>query len=169
MQLSRQFLRLRHSEPGDVAGFGSHLQHELDLRHWQCPHASLDPGRHQQHGLFCGKVRQLLHRFAGDRGRQSLGRAIQVGWGFQPLFATPGWGGSYYVAGNAPPLVYLWQQQPNPWQTACNQWLPSSAHMGGMNVGLGDGSVRFVTRGLSQTTWTLAVNPADGLVMGPDW
>jgi len=38
-----------------------------------------------------------------------------------------------------------------------------------MNVGLMDGSVRKIGTDLSQVTWTNALNPADGLVLGTDW
>jgi hypothetical protein len=38
-----------------------------------------------------------------------------------------------------------------------------------MNVALMDGSVRKITPALSQTTWTYALLPADGLVLGTDW
>jgi prepilin-type N-terminal cleavage/methylation domain-containing protein len=38
-----------------------------------------------------------------------------------------------------------------------------------MNVALMDGSVRNITPALSQTTWTNALNPADGQVLGTDW
>ena len=38
-----------------------------------------------------------------------------------------------------------------------------------MMVGLGDGSVRLVNSGVSQTTWTYAVIPNDGQVLGSDW
>jgi prepilin-type N-terminal cleavage/methylation domain-containing protein len=38
-----------------------------------------------------------------------------------------------------------------------------------MNVALMDGSVRRITASLSQTTWTNALNPADGQTLGPDW
>lgn len=38
-----------------------------------------------------------------------------------------------------------------------------------MNVALMDGSVRKVSPALSQQTWTNALNPADGQVLGPDW
>jgi type II secretory pathway pseudopilin PulG len=37
-------------------------------------------------------------------------------------------------------------------------------------VGLGDGSARFVNaKKISFTTWTYALDPADGNVLGPDW
>jgi prepilin-type N-terminal cleavage/methylation domain-containing protein len=38
-----------------------------------------------------------------------------------------------------------------------------------MNVALMDGSVRKISSGLSQTTWTNALLPADGQVLGSDW
>lgn len=46
---------------------------------------------------------------------------------------------------------------------------PQSPHPGGMNVCLGDGSVRFLRQGISQTTWDYANNPQDGQVLGGDW
>ena len=42
-------------------------------------------------------------------------------------------------------------------------------HTAVMNVGLGDGSVRGVSGGISQTTWQNACNPVDGNVLGSDW
>ena len=38
-----------------------------------------------------------------------------------------------------------------------------------MNVALMDGSVRKISPSVSQTTWTYALNPADGHVLGSDW
>jgi hypothetical protein len=38
-----------------------------------------------------------------------------------------------------------------------------------MNVALMDGSVRKVSPALSQLTWTYALNPSDGQVLGADW
>jgi prepilin-type N-terminal cleavage/methylation domain-containing protein len=40
---------------------------------------------------------------------------------------------------------------------------------GGILVGLGDGSCRLVSGGISQSTWGRAVDPADGLPLGSDW
>ena len=45
----------------------------------------------------------------------------------------------------------------------------SSPHTGGINVGLGDGSVRFVGQGVSPTTWWFALTPNGGDVLGSDW
>jgi prepilin-type N-terminal cleavage/methylation domain-containing protein len=49
-----------------------------------------------------------------------------------------------------------------------NPNLCQSYHMV-MNVALMDGSVRNITPALSQQTWTNALNPADGNVLGSDW
>jgi prepilin-type N-terminal cleavage/methylation domain-containing protein len=38
-----------------------------------------------------------------------------------------------------------------------------------MNIALMDGSVRNISSDLSQTTWTEALDPADGQVLGSDW
>jgi prepilin-type N-terminal cleavage/methylation domain-containing protein len=39
----------------------------------------------------------------------------------------------------------------------------------GINVALGDGSVRLVGSGVSQVTWGRAIDPADGGNLGADW
>jgi prepilin-type N-terminal cleavage/methylation domain-containing protein/prepilin-type processing-associated H-X9-DG protein len=44
-----------------------------------------------------------------------------------------------------------------------------SPHTGGINVGLADGSVRFVSGSISGTTWMAATTPAGGEVLGSDW
>jgi len=63
-------------------------------------------------------------------------------------------------------------QPPNP-TTAnpnlCNPNKASSSHTGGMNVGLWDGSVRFLSPGISQSTWWRASTPNGGEVLGNDW
>jgi hypothetical protein len=38
-----------------------------------------------------------------------------------------------------------------------------------MNVALMDGSIRQISSGVSATTWSNALNPADGQVLGSDW
>jgi prepilin-type N-terminal cleavage/methylation domain-containing protein len=52
---------------------------------------------------------------------------------------------------------------------SCTWWVPSSAHTGGMQVALMDGSVRTVSSGVSATTFWYASQPDDGAVLGPDW
>jgi len=45
----------------------------------------------------------------------------------------------------------------------------TSPHVGGINVALGDGSVRFVSGSVSQNTWFAAVTPSSGDQLGSDW
>jgi len=44
-----------------------------------------------------------------------------------------------------------------------------SPHTGGLNVGMGDGSVRHLTTAVSATTWMAAVTPQGGETLGSDW
>jgi prepilin-type N-terminal cleavage/methylation domain-containing protein len=80
-------------------------------------------------------------------------------------FTTSGiWGGYYpdYSYGGQP-----FQTAPAP--SACNWYITQGGHTAVMNVGLGDGSVRQVSGGLSTNTWVLACIPNDGAVLGADW
>jgi prepilin-type N-terminal cleavage/methylation domain-containing protein/prepilin-type processing-associated H-X9-DG protein len=69
-----------------------------------------------------------------------------------------------------------WYQVPNtlmfqaaPLPQDCDNWRAQSGHIGGINVALADGSVRFVSAAISQATWTNAMLPNDGNVLGGDW
>lgn len=46
---------------------------------------------------------------------------------------------------------------------------PSSYHTGGIQVSMGDGSVRLVPQGISLGTWLSACTKSAGDVLGPDW
>jgi prepilin-type N-terminal cleavage/methylation domain-containing protein len=59
------------------------------------------------------------------------------------------------------------QFKPSP--SACNPYSYQGFATGVIMVGLGDGSVRPVSSGISQLTWMYALLPADGQVLGPDW
>jgi prepilin-type N-terminal cleavage/methylation domain-containing protein len=48
-------------------------------------------------------------------------------------------------------------------------YVPNSQHVGSIQAGLFDGSVRGVTSGVSANTWNLAVCPNDGQPMPSDW
>jgi prepilin-type N-terminal cleavage/methylation domain-containing protein len=64
----------------------------------------------------------------------------------------------------------MFQTQPIPFIGNCDRRIRTSAgHTAGMNVGLGDGSVRFVTSSLSPNTWAQALTPAGGEVLNADW
>lgn len=62
----------------------------------------------------------------------------------------------------------MFQVQPN-FMVNCDPARPQSQHPGGINVCVGDGSVRFVSRGISDVTWARANDPRDGLVVGNDF
>jgi type II secretory pathway pseudopilin PulG len=47
--------------------------------------------------------------------------------------------------------------------------LVQSGHFAGVNVAMGDGSVRLVSSSVQQTTWEHAITPADGVPLGNDW
>jgi prepilin-type processing-associated H-X9-DG protein len=59
--------------------------------------------------------------------------------------------------------------QVNPRPGQCNPALPQSSHAGGINVGMADGSVRFVNQAISPQTWYFACTPNGGEVLGNDW
>jgi hypothetical protein len=67
-----------------------------------------------------------------------------------------------------PPNIKFWTNVTNPAQ--CIWYDASSSHAGGtLIVGLGDGSVRNVSQGMSVLTFNIALVPNDGLPLGPDW
>ncbi len=82
---------------------------------------------------------------------------------YSPTWWTPG----VNAYGNGGTLVQLPQFQPA--VAACNAPQVQSYYAGGILVGLGDGSVRLVGSGVSQQTWSFAVFPNDGQVLGSDW
>jgi prepilin-type N-terminal cleavage/methylation domain-containing protein len=64
----------------------------------------------------------------------------------------------------------MFQVQPNPWQSNnCKIDTASTAHVGGIVTGLGDGSVRICNQGMSATTWWMAMVPEDGNALPNDW
>ena len=46
---------------------------------------------------------------------------------------------------------------------------PNSGHTNGVQVALGDGSIKFIARGISQATWTAAFTPNARDILGSDW
>jgi prepilin-type N-terminal cleavage/methylation domain-containing protein/prepilin-type processing-associated H-X9-DG protein len=51
----------------------------------------------------------------------------------------------------------------------CDNWRAQSGHRGGINVAMGDGSVRTITPGISQASWSAALMPRDNQNPGDDW
>lgn len=62
----------------------------------------------------------------------------------------------------------LFQVQPH-YLRNCDPARAQSPHTGGINVAMGDHSVRFVSVNVSATTWANACHPADGNPLGSDW
>ncbi len=56
-----------------------------------------------------------------------------------------------------------------PTDAQCRHFLPVGNHSGGMVSSMSDGSVRFLTQGISPNTWWSAVTPNGGEVLGSDW
>jgi type II secretory pathway pseudopilin PulG len=59
--------------------------------------------------------------------------------------------------------------QVTPTPKECETGNPQSPHPGGINVGMGDSSVHFVSRSVSWTTWRAACTPNAGDILGADW
>jgi prepilin-type N-terminal cleavage/methylation domain-containing protein len=53
--------------------------------------------------------------------------------------------------------------------TACDGTRPHFLSAGGCQVGLGDGSVRNVSQGVSALTWSYALSPNNNDILGSDW
>jgi prepilin-type N-terminal cleavage/methylation domain-containing protein len=76
------------------------------------------------------------------------------------------------AARGAPDAIGLgskFQVQPTPFLGNCDPTRASTPHAGGIVVGLADGSVHTLSRGMSPTTWWAAVTPNGGEVLGSDW
>jgi prepilin-type N-terminal cleavage/methylation domain-containing protein len=59
--------------------------------------------------------------------------------------------------------------QPSPRQATCNPALAQTAHTGGIQACLADGSVRSVSPAITGATWWAAFTPASGDELGTDW
>jgi len=81
------------------------------------------------------------------------GKSVSVNWK-----SVPGY-----------PWAYAVPFQQKPTVATCDPLRLQSFTVGGIQVGMGDGSVRTVSSGVSQATWGRAIDPSDGLVLGSDW
>jgi prepilin-type N-terminal cleavage/methylation domain-containing protein len=69
-------------------------------------------------------------------------------------------------ATNNPPTIGF---QAGPSAQQCNWYVTQGGHTNNMLTGLGDGSVRSVSSGISVGTWTNACIPNDSNPLGSDW
>ncbi|MGH7170554.1 MAG: DUF1559 domain-containing protein [Gemmataceae bacterium] len=65
-------------------------------------------------------------------------------------------------------VAAYFQIQPMPIGQGCGS-VASTGHTGGIQCGLGDGSVRTVAQGVSSTTWWFALTPSGGETLLSDW
>jgi prepilin-type N-terminal cleavage/methylation domain-containing protein len=102
---------------------------------------------------------EKLFRCSGSDGNEFTSLWGHGSWDYNwfPVFQT--W------ISNGPGAMF--QVQPRPMQ--CDHFRPSSGHTNGMNVGLGDGSVRFLSASISGNTWWFACTPSGGETLGSDW
>ena len=63
----------------------------------------------------------------------------------------------------------IFQVHPTPFLGNCDPTRASTAHTGGILVGLADGSVRTLAPSMSGDTWWAAVTPKGDEVQGSDW
>jgi prepilin-type N-terminal cleavage/methylation domain-containing protein len=58
--------------------------------------------------------------------------------------------------------------QPNPYNGGCDPTMASSPHPGGIQIGLCDGSVRFLNSNVTMYTWWYLCTPSGGEALPPD-
>jgi prepilin-type N-terminal cleavage/methylation domain-containing protein/prepilin-type processing-associated H-X9-DG protein len=124
----------------------------------ESPASGSPGGNWWMRGVFFGSqtspnVKDTDDSFPGDRLSSVFGGGVSVS-------------GLIFFQGPAS----MFQTQPIPPIGNCDRRIrTSSGHTGGMNVGLGDGSVRFLSSSLSPNTWAQALTPAGGEVLNSDW
>jgi prepilin-type N-terminal cleavage/methylation domain-containing protein len=87
--------------------------------------------------------------------------------GFQPGFAIPALAARGAVKAIGPASRF--QVQPTPFLGNCDPTRASTAHPGGILVGLADGSTRSLSPAVTGTTWWAAVTPSGSDALGADW
>jgi prepilin-type N-terminal cleavage/methylation domain-containing protein len=104
---------------------------------------------------------------SGDYRRGNIwGYTGSTDWWF-PTFAAVGMETSW--ATDATGANSKFQVLPNPYTDVCFPQEASTGHPAGMNVGLGDGSVRTLGANMSGATWWAACTPSGNDSLGTDW
>jgi prepilin-type N-terminal cleavage/methylation domain-containing protein len=111
--------------------------------------------------------------------RYTTCQTYQYIWGedgtlsMSPMWPNPYGAGAYPLnAPAAPPagmagVIPVPQVTPTP--ATCDPTTVQSPYAGTILVGLGDGSTRSVSPGVSQRSWQIAITPADGAVFDTSW
>jgi hypothetical protein len=92
-----------------------------------------------------------------------------------PNIISPLWGHGSWDYNWMPAFMTWISSGPNtgfqvlPIPGQCDRFRASSAHTAGMNVGLGDGSIRFLSQGISTRTFWFACTPNGGETLASDW
>jgi hypothetical protein len=96
------------------------------------------------------------------------GSAYCNGWWFDwgPSISDQSW-----PQPTGPAALFVPFKSPSscPWGGSQQYAVAASAHTGGINVGMGDGSIRFVPQGISGNTWWFALTVNGSDILGPDW
>ena len=88
---------------------------------------------------------------------------------WNPIFGVNGESNGYIPSTYVPyEPVKLFQVAPDS-LNECLSDRAQSPHSNGMTVGVGDGSVRFISGTINQTTWERLCDPRDGVFAGDDW
>jgi len=106
--------------------------------------------------------------------RMCICQSIQHIWGEDGQGTGPGsnlYNPAYHGTGVVSPTVQAFNPpfQVSPSVTACNQNMLQGFNAGGMLVAMGDGSSRNLSSGIGQATFSWALYPNDGMVLGSDW
>lgn len=84
----------------------------------------------------------------------SLGtRNVGCHWNLGVAIAVPNTGYSHVNAPNSPRCTYTNSEDPNYWCGSMCSAAPTSNHSGGVNLGLADGSVKFIKDSIALQTW----------------
>lgn len=124
-----------------------------------------------EHYAVCKSVHQhSIVQFLGPPGAIGYGfrRATFADRDYMPFFNE-----AYPVTNGTPPVTTSSRSgmtfQVAPRLDECDPGVPQTPHSAGILVGLVDGSVRTVSRNVSESTFWAAVTPNGGEVLGNDW
>ncbi|SRR5260370_4657909 len=143
-----------------------------------CPSDDSAPPEHRYKGWLATSnyaANYLVFKEGGRRFPASIpdgtSNTIMFSERYQMCNGDPNAWGYAAIYTWAPMFMYYNQGkfQTRPDQKQCNPALAQSPHSGGINVGMADGSVRFVADFVSPETWYHACTPAGGEPLGNDF